>query len=351
MMHHIYPITLLDEVDKIMVVRDTKGPEIDKVQYYCPPNWTLKIPIFTLLYKFVLMINLSIREKPELIHSYLMFPHGILAFVVGMLTRRKIGISLIAGPVELYAPGRSPIGKFSYCNQLPPLSHLARILLFILNKCDIITVTGSYTKKFLEANGLSRSKVFILPHTIDNRFKVVDMDKMYDIIFIGRLSPVKHVETLIKSIGIVIKSYPNIKVAIVGDGECKTQLEHLSEKRSLSKNIVFTGYQSDVWNWYNKGKISVLTSEREGFPYSVIEALSCGLPVIASGCGNVCDVIKNEYNGVIVDDYQDYKSFAKEIIKLLNNPFMLSNYSRNSLEIIDRHSPIIVAEVWKSILV
>ncbi|MCO5383591.1 MAG: hypothetical protein NHB15_17210 [Methanosarcina barkeri] len=90
MMHHIYPITLLGEIDKIMVVRDRKGPKINKVQYYCPPTWSLKIPVFALFLKFILMIYLSIREKPEIIHGYLLFPHGILAFITGILTRKKL---------------------------------------------------------------------------------------------------------------------------------------------------------------------------------------------------------------------------------------------------------------------
>ncbi|MDA0524647.1 glycosyltransferase [Methanococcoides alaskense] len=350
MMHHLYPITLLDEVDKLIVVRDTKGPDINKFQYHCPPYWTLKIPIIALLYKFVLMIILSIREKPELIHGYLMFPHGILAFVVGKLTRKKVGISLLAGPVELYAPGRSPIGKYSYCRPLPPLNFSAKIFLHILDKCDIITVTGSYTKKYLENKGVKNDTISVLPHAVDNKFKHVNSIKEYDIVFVGRLAGVKHVETLIKSIDIVRRTYEEVRVAIVGDGECKTKLEELTRELGLMENIFFAGYQSNSWNWYNKGKMSILTSEREGFPYSVVEALSCGLPVISSNCGNVSDIIKHGYNGFIIDDYQDHISFAEAILEFLQNPETLLEFSNNAAKSVRDLNEESVTNVWNTII-
>lgn len=350
MMHHIYPITLLDKVDEIMVVRDTKGPEINKVQYNCPPKWTLKVPIIALLYKFVLLIYLSIHEKPEHIHGYLLFPHGILAIAVGMLTRKKVGVSLIAGPVELYAPGRSPIGKYPYCRPLPPLNTKAKMLLHMLNKCEVITVTGNYTKRFLLNNGVDGDKISILPHAIDDKFKPVNIDKKYDIVFVGRLTGVKHIETLIKSIAVVKNTFEDVMVAIVGDGECKTKLENLTNKLDLTRNIFFAGYQSDVWNWYNKGKMSVLTSEREGFPYSVVEAISCGLPVISSNCGDVSDVLKHGSNGFIVDDYQDYSSFAEVILAYLQNPEILLENSNNATKSVKYLGEKDVSNVWETIL-
>ena len=350
MMHHIYPITLLEQIDEIMIVRDTKGPEINKVQYICPPKWTLNVPIIALLYKFGLMLYLSIHEKPELVHGYLLFPHGVLAIVVGMLTSKKTGVSLIAGPVELYAPGRSPIGEYPYCKPLPYLNRTGTILLYLLNKCDAITVTGNYTKSFLLNNGIDGDKISVLPHAIDGRFKVMDIDKEYDVVFVGRLAAIKHIETLIQSIDVVRKKCPNVKVVIVGDGECKTELDNLSKKLNLSKIIYFAGYQSDVWEWYNKGKLSVITSEREGFPYSVVESLSCGLPVIISNCGDVFDIIKNNYNGIIVNDYQDYYSFAEAILKLLQNPEIIGTQSMNALASANNMNNVNVAAVWGHII-
>jgi len=348
--YHIYPITLLKEVDEIIIVRDRQGPPIEKVGYYCPPKWTLKFPIMALFFKFVLMICLSIRKKPTLVHAYLLFPHGILAFLAGKLTMRKVGVSLIAGPVELYAPGRSPVEKYAYTKSLPKLSITGKIMLSILKRFDVITVTGSFTKRFLVAKRIDENKIFILPHVVDARFKPVEIKKDCNIIYVGRFAPVKHVETLLRAVAIVTKTCPNIKAAVVGDGECRRGLEELSEMLDLTKNIFFVGYQSDVWNWYNKAKISILTSEREGFPYSVVESLSCGVPVIASDCGDVCDVVKDGYNGILIDEYQDYHSFAEAIIKLLQNPELMNEYSASALKTAEKIDAEKVVCVWGKII-
>ena len=348
--HFIYPITLLKEVEKILLVRDKKGPWMNKVDYYCPPSWSLRFPIVALFFKFLLMTYLSIREKPALIHAYLLFPHGFLAFLVGKLTRRKVGVSLIAGPMELYVLGGSPVEKYAYTKPLPELSVKGKIILSILKRFDVITATGSFTRKFLVNNGIREDKIFLLPHVVDDKFKPINIQKEYDLVYIGRLAKVKHIETLIKAVSTVKKSYPHLRVVIVGDGPEMNSLEKLSRELNLTKNIDFIGFQIDVWNWYNTAKISILTSEREGFPYSVVESLSCGVPVITSNCGDIRDVIKNEYNGIIIDDYQDYKSFAEAIIDLLQNPQIMTAYSVNALKTAEKKTVEDTALVWKEII-
>lgn len=198
--------------------------------------------------------------------------------------------------------------------------------------------------------GIDKNKIFILPHILDGKFNVKNIIKEYDMIFVGRLVPVKHIDTIIKAVSVTKKYNPNIKVVIVGDGGCKAELEKLTNILDLTNNINFVGYQSDVWYWYNKSKISILTSEREGFPYSVLESLNCGLPVIASNCGDICDVIEDDHNGIIVDDYQDYNSFAEAIIRILKDPILIKKYSTNAFKTSKKINVDKVALIWKNIL-
>lgn len=344
-LHHIYPITLVDDVDEIMVVRDTAGSAANKIKYYCPPKWSLKILPLAFVFKFIIMMYLSITKKPSIVHGYLLFPHASMAFIVGKLTGRKVGASLLAGPVELYAGG-SPIGDYSYCNPLPELNLRAKLFKWMLNNSNLITVTGSYTKDFLISIGINEQRIFTLPHAIDERFELQDLNKEYDVIFVGRLAKVKHVDIVLKAIKKVAKDYPHIKVAIVGDGECKYSLEKLSNDLDISNNIYFAGYQANVWEWYNKAKISILTSEREGFPYSVIESLKCGVPVITSDCGDVQDLIKNGYNGLIVKKYDDYQAFADGILQMLGNEQKLKKHPSDCLESVKDISEENLSSIW-----
>ena len=63
---HIYPLTLLDEIDRIIIIRDFPGPYINKVNYVCPPKWSLEILPLAFFIKFCMMVFLSIKEKPTL---------------------------------------------------------------------------------------------------------------------------------------------------------------------------------------------------------------------------------------------------------------------------------------------
>jgi len=329
--HHIKPIIAVSEIEEIFIIRDKAGPALDKVTYIFPPKWSIKFPILKTILKFALLFRTAAREKPILIHGYLLFPYGIMSYLVGKLNGIKIGLSLIAGPVELFMPfGGSPIGKYAYKSTLPRISGINRILLYITQNMDFITTTGSFTQKFLISNKVSKHKIFIIPHIVDDRFMPLNAEKKYDVIYIGRLAKVKHVETFVRAIAKARVSLPYIRAAIVGDGPEKKYLRLLSKELGLDENLHFAGYQSDVWNWYNEAKISVLTSEREGFPYSVMESLSCGVPVITTNCGDVTDIVKNGYNGVIIEDYTQHQLLSEAIVKMLIDPKTLREYSERA---------------------
>jgi glycosyltransferase involved in cell wall biosynthesis len=331
LLEHIYPITLVKDIDEIMIVRDTKGIDLRKVKYYCPPSWALKIAPIAFISKFLILLYLSILKKPKLVHGYLLFPHASLAFLAGKLTGKNVGISLIAGPIELYAGG-SPIGTYPYCDPLPILNKRAVFFKKILEKSNLVAVTGSYTINFLKSIGISEEKIIVPPKTIDEKFFCQNIKKEYDIIYVGRLHQLKHIETLLKAACVVKNTYPDIKVAIIGIGECREILEKLSNTLGLNDNVYFLGYQKNVWDWFNKAKISVICSEREGLARSAVESMRCGVPVITSNCGDINDLIKDGFNGSIVNKYDDYEEYAQKILELLENDELLKAYIANCPE-------------------
>lgn len=349
-LYRLCPISLLDEIDQILVVRRKKGPEINKVKYFCPPNVIAKSDILSTMYKGALLMYISIKEKPALIHSFLLFPHGVLAFIAGKMTRRKVGVSLIAGPMEIYSGFKSPEHKYTYTKSLPGLSMKAKVTLRILKRFDVITVTGSFTRDFLKRNGLPEGKVHILPHRIEDCFRPEPLEKVFDIIYIGRLDAIKHIDTIIRAIPIVKVNYPNVRVAIVGDGPQKDKLEQISDAFGLSENVFFAGYQKDANYWLNRSKISILMSEREGFPCSVIESMKCGVPVITTACGDILDVVSNNYNGIIVDDYDDHEQLAQKIVELLKVPEKRELLGNNAIKSLSAFSEDNINKIWRTII-
>lgn len=351
LMYHIYPLSLVENVEEIIIIRDHPGPDIEKVKYICPPKWALKFPPLAFLIKMLQVIYISIRERPTFIHSFLLFPHGILALIAAKLTGSKAGVSLIAGPIELYAPGKSPEKKYAYTTDLPPLTYLGKVLLKVVNQFDIINVAGSYTRVFLSHNGIPDKKIFHIPYIIiDDKCYPSPIQKSYDLIYVGRLTPSKHVEICIHAIKNLIDDYglTDIKFAIVGEGPCRKKLEALIIRLKIRENIEFLGYQSDIAKYFNKAKLSLVTSERETGPLTAIESMMCGVPVLSSRCGDtVNDLIRDGIDGYLIDNYDD---FPEKIAHLLTNDALLLAFSENAV-----NSPNIigvekVVDLWKSLM-
>ena len=93
----------------------------------------------------------------------------------------------------------------------------------------------------------------------------------------------------------------------------------------------------------------VLTSEREGLPLSLIEAMMYGRLPVVSNCGDVVDVAKRGENSLVVEDREDYVAFAGAIVRLLDDRELYSRLSRNAMETARDISIERVAQVWQRI--
>lgn len=347
---HILPITRLENVDEILIVRDTVGPELPKVHYHTPPRWSRRFRPVATIARFINAARLAYLNEPDLVLGYLFFPHGLMACLVGKLFRIRTGVNLIAGPVEFYGPG-SPVNQFPYTRPLPPLSVYGVVVGRILRSCDVFMVGGTFSKSFLENHGFDSDRIHVLRKPMDAVFRQVDGEKDIDVLYLGRLSRAKHVDTIIRSASLANEQVPGIRVAIVGDGPERQHLEDLSRSLGLSDTVTFYGWQDDPWRWLNRSRISILTSEREGFPQAAIQSLYCGVPVVSSNCGDISDIIRSEYNGFIVQDFDDAESYAQIIVSLLQDVELLGEYSQNAIRSVEEHFSMAQAlGEWKKIL-
>lgn len=338
MKYHIYPLTQLKEVDKILIIRDSppqSAQKMDKVLYFTPPKFLLKIPPIKALYRFLLLLKVGIVEKPDISMAYYLFTYGVSAFLIGKILGIPISLSVISNK-EL---------------EIHPKS-IRYFLKKILEHANAITVTGTKTKKdLIKWCDISPNGIYILPHAVDiERFSPKSNPKEYDVITVARLYEVKNLDILLKSIKLVKQRIPDIKVAIIGGGPKKNSLQSLSNKLELQENVDFLGYKSDVEKYYPLGKIYVLTSKWEGIPFALIEAMSCGLPCIVSNVGDISDIIQNNKNGILINNPMDVEGYASAIVKLLGDKNLYKKLSKNALkEIKERHMSKNVSKTWKKI--
>jgi glycosyltransferase involved in cell wall biosynthesis len=152
-------------------------------------------------------------------------------------------------------------------------------------------------------------------------FFPMPIKKKFDILFVGRLIPIKGVRYLISASAKITKKIKNLRVAIAGRGELYKSLQKEVQRRKLSKNVFFLGYvkQAKLPALYNLAKIFAAPSyDREGILSTILEANACSVPVVAAKACSTPEFIKNGKNGLLVPP-KDSESLAKTIIKLLTN--------------------------------
>ena len=344
--HLVRPIAEVETVTKLLIVSRERGTDIPKAHYHSPPAFARKMPPLAVLFELLISLRLSMSEEPQCVIAFKVFPHSVIAFLVSRLTHRPLIISLIAGPVELYS-----IGSPTRTDVNEPLTLKGRLIVALLSRSEAIVTTGSFTKNFLVKHGLQHDRVFPVIHTPSaDQYHPILTEKIYDVILVGRLVRVKNVETLLKAISSIRSTKENIKACVVGDGPDRRRLHELSIALGIRENVDFVGFQEDVVSYLNKSRVFVLTSEREGFPNVLLEAMMCGLPSVVSNCGDVTDLAVDGYNSVVIQDYDDYGRFSDAIIKILSDHDLYQHLSENALKSTEDFSINRATYEWQKIL-
>ena len=157
----------------------------------------------------------------------------------------------------------------------------------------------------------------------------VEIDKPGTLLFVGRLSLEKNIGIMI---GAIAKAHTDWKLVLVGDGDEKRSLKRLARQFNIQDKVEFIGWSDDPWK-YAEGAYAIgLSSMYEGSPLVAIEALSCGLPVIANVSSRCNEIIQPGVNGYLYPD-NDIDEFAK-ILDMISEgkfPKITSEACRNTV--------------------
>jgi N-acetylgalactosamine-N,N'-diacetylbacillosaminyl-diphospho-undecaprenol 4-alpha-N-acetylgalactosaminyltransferase len=155
----------------------------------------------------------------------------------------------------------------------------------------------------------------------------------------------------------VIKKVPDAKLLILGRGPLYEYFDTYIKDNNLDNNIELLGFKPNIPDYLKKSKVFVITSYYEGLSNSLLEAMSYGIPVIASDSnGGNKEVIDDKYGILIPDFYNNHdiedneKLLAKEIIDILNNKKNYEYYSKKSLERAKDFDKNVIIKKWMDIL-
>lgn len=277
------PLVIVSEEGKLK-------KEVQKLRIECS---LLPMPSFKWLNPFLFFIgfwrifNFIRKQKIKLIHSN---------------TSRA---ALYAGPMAKILS----IPLIWHVRVTPPDNLLDRFLVLVSSR--VIAVSRAVKRRFawfkkdiVETiyNGVDTRK--FSPGLAQDDFREKFHIDSEDIVIgaVGRLSPEKGLEYLFSAVREVVNVYPRTKVLIVGDGDEKYRLS-LQEKvkdLELSSHIILAGFYKDVPQILRCLDIFTLPSLWEGFNRSLLEAMACGLPVVATAVGGNVEIVQDGVNGLLV---------------------------------------------------
>lgn len=151
----------------------------------------------------------------------------------------------------------------------------------------------------------------------------------YDVVYLGRLSYPKNPQRLINIIRLVKEKIPNIKVAIIGNGELEEETKKLSQKYDLSDNVFFLGFQANPFKILHDSKIMIMTSRWEGVPMCALEGMALGVPIVGTPVDGLKNIITSGYNGFLESDDN---ALVQRICDLITQDELCNQLSQNQIK-------------------
>ncbi len=168
---------------------------------------------------------------------------------------------------------------------------------------------------------IPESKITVIYNPVSTSiYKQDDIKKDIDLLFVGRIRKQKGLDYLATVLDSV-SQYRNIKVCIIGTGDLEVELQHNLDEIKKRNNIEIERIYAtdDVNSYYNRSRITILTSLYEGFPNVLAESLTVGTPVISFNCpSGPAEIVENGVNGYLIPCF-DCDDFSNKVLSLLDN--------------------------------
>jgi GalNAc-alpha-(1->4)-GalNAc-alpha-(1->3)-diNAcBac-PP-undecaprenol alpha-1,4-N-acetyl-D-galactosaminyltransferase len=170
------------------------------------------------------------------------------------------------------------------------------------------------------------------------------------IVAMGRLAAVKGFDRLLLAFATLAPKYPDWQLQIMGEGEARSDLEKQIETLGLIGRVELPGFVSDPFTVLQNAALFAMTSRSEGFPYALLEAMSCGLPAVAMDCDSgPREIIRDGIDGLLVQD-GDGNAFAAALDQLMGNAGERERLATRAPDVLERFGSDKVLAQWEALL-
>ena len=275
--YNLYVASLYDFHSPITERMEKKGLKI----IYLGKKQGLDLGVFVKLYRIIKLYKIDIVHT----HRYVL----LYAILPSIIARVKVRVHTIHNIATMEVNGYRR--KLSY---------------FLFKNCGVIPVSISplVQKTVIKEYNLTESQTPLIYNGVDLSSCLIKdnyvASEPFRFVHIGRFNPQKNHELIISAAEVLMNEGYRFTINLIGGAGNEKQREEEVNNKGLDKVILFSGLQSNVYPFLKESDCFILPSKYEGMPVTLIEAMGCGLPIIASEVGGVPDMIANEESGLLI---------------------------------------------------
>lgn len=266
-------------------------------------------------------------ERLDLLHVHYAIPHASAAYMAQQILKDQ-GVE-IPFVTTLHGTDITLVGKDP---------SFEPVINFSINKSNRVTAVSENLKKETFELFDIKNNIEVIPNFICLKEYKLDNNDYYKkrfapnnekvICHVSNFRKVKRIEDVIIAFEGISKEM-DVKLLLVGDGPERARLEQISRNSKFSKNIFFLGSLKSTKEVLNISDLFILPSSKESFGLSALEAMACGVPVIASDSGGIPEVITHGESGLL-NSVGDTYQMTKNALKLLSNESLLESFKTNA---------------------
>jgi glycosyltransferase involved in cell wall biosynthesis len=344
---HLAPMVSADRCRRVVMVSTRPVPPLPKVDVVMPPRW-LQRTLGEVPARLLAFAVAGLARRPQFVGGFHLLLNGLCAGLLAPLVGARSLYFSVGGAAEVEGGGiRSENRLFSKLSGPDPV--IERLLIAAVRQIDVVITMGSGAAEFFERHAVA-GEIRVVGGGIDGaRFRPPEQEPETDVILVGRLVPLKRVDLFLDALATVVARRPQTRAVVVGDGALRPQLEAQARALRLEAHVEFAGARTDVEAFLRRARLVVLTSDTEGVPLSIMEAMMCGLPAVVSDVGDLADIVEQGVNGYRVVE-RTPQAFAARILELLDEPEKRARFSLAARERAGRQEIRRVAQAWDAIL-
>ena len=249
--------------------------------------------------------------QPDIVHAH--DPHAVAmaALALSMSTQPKRAALVAARRVDFRLKGNA-LSRWKY------------------GQVDRFICASEAIRKILLADGVPASRAVTVHEGIDlGHVAAAAGANLHEELWLPHGSPIvgnvaalvphKGQRHFVEAAALVVREVPDARFVIAGEGELRPTLEHLIKHLNLEKHVMLAGFRPDVLSVHKGFDIFVMSSITEGLGTSLLDAMACGKPIVATTAGGMPEVVQDGKTGILVPPRND-QAMADAIVKLLKDP-------------------------------